>query len=86
MTSQIHLKALWRIKQKQLDKEIINFIINWNKNHKCICCKNWEEGKDEIECQHLEKAIEKNFQKRINYQYNFLLVTKSISFRRLLNN
>lgn len=74
MTSLIHLQAIWRFKQKELDKEILSFIERWNTEHKCNCCKNWKRGDEEIECVHLEKKINKNFGKRIDYQYYSLIL------------
>jgi len=86
MTSEIHLKSLWNIKQEELDKDMIQFIIKWNEEHKCLCCKNWKKGQEEIECEHLEKEIEKIFGKKVNNQYKNLVLIKSISFNRFFNN
>ena len=73
MTSQIHLQALWNIAQDKLDKNIKDFIKNWNKNHKCICCKNWREHDELIECEHMQKEKIKRFKERNRKQFMRIL-------------
>jgi len=84
MTSLIQLQSLWNFKQEQLDKEIEDFILNWNKNHKCKCCKNWKDGDRLIECIHVENEKIKKFKERNFQQFKSIFLLRSISFNKLI--
>ena len=84
MTSLIHIESLWRFKQNQLEKEIEDFIKEWNKSHRCNCCKNWEEGKMLIECSHVEKEKIKKFKERNLQQFRSIFFLRFIAFNQLI--
>lgn len=81
MTSAIHLQALWNFEQEQLDKNIKDFIREWNRQHKCICCKNWKEKDDLIECEHMQKQKIKKFRQRNIKQFVRILSLRFIDLK-----
>ena len=83
MVSLIHLQVLWNFKQKQLEKEIENFVYTWNKEHKCGCVKNWKGGDDLIECSHLTKEKLKKFGDKNKKQFKDILFFRTLALKTL---
>lgn len=82
MTSTIHLQSLWNLEQEQLDKNIKEFIRWWNREHKCICCKNWKEQDDLIECEHMQKQKIKKFKAKNTKQFVKILSIRFSDLKR----
>lgn len=85
MTSFIHLEAVWRFKQDQLEREILDFILEWNSNHMCSCCKNWKIGDKPLECNHIEQKKIKKFGERNIQQFKSILFLRSLSLKKQLH-
>ena len=81
MTSTIHLQTLWNLEQQQLGKDIKDFIREWNRQHKCICCNDWKEKDDLIECEHMQKQIIKKFNKRNIKQFVKILSLRFVDLK-----
>ena len=86
MSSPLQLQSLWNVQQKELNTDIKNFIRDWNKNHKCVCCKNWRNGDNLIECEHMQKEKIKKFKKRNFNQFRRIFLLRSFSLKRLIQN
>ena len=85
MTSLIHLEAMWRFKQNQLEREILDFILEWNSNHKCSCCKNWKIEDKPLECSHVEREKIKKFGERNIQQFKSIIFLRSLSLKKQLH-
>ncbi len=79
MTSLIHLEAIEKVRFNQLDKDIMQHALEWNKKKKCKCMTE-ENPKYEnlIICEHLQKDCEEKFGKKTDECFKRTLALSKI--------